>query len=196
MPTAVYAANHLSAADIPVLYGSLPMAFRIMAKKELFRYPFLGWYLKRSGQIPIVYGDANASLRSLNRASDAVRKGTSLVVFPEGGRAEDGHLQPFMAGAFYVAIRAKVPVVPMALVGTYEIVPMNSFHVHPGRVQLIIGEPIPTDGMRVRDVEKLSDMVRQAIGDIYYARSAKQPKAAKTKPVLAPGSKGSPEVSG
>ena len=63
-----YAANHLSAADIPVLYAHLPVQFRIMAKKELFRYPFLGWYLRRSGQIPIVYGDAHASLRSLNRA--------------------------------------------------------------------------------------------------------------------------------
>jgi 1-acyl-sn-glycerol-3-phosphate acyltransferase len=82
----------------------------------------------------------------------------------------------------------------MALVGTYEIVPMNSFHVHPGRVQLIIGEPIPTDGMRVRDVEKLSGMVRQAIGDIYYARSAKEPKAEEIKPVLAPRSKGSPDA--
>lgn len=195
LESAVYAANHLSAADIPVLYASLPMAFRIMAKKELFRYPFLGWYLTRSGQIPIVYGDANASLRSLNRASECVRKGMPLVVFPEGGRAEDGHLQPFMAGAFYVAIRAHAPVVPMAIVGTYEVVPMNSFHVRPGRVQLLIGEPISTAGMRVRDVEKLSDLARQAISDMYYSRSGfTQPTEAESKPALAAGSKGSPDT--
>ena len=90
---AVYAANHLSAADIPVLYAHLPVQFRILAKKELFRYPFLGWYLKRSGQIPIVYGDAHASLRSLNRACDALRKGVPLVIFPEGGRSTTGQLQ-------------------------------------------------------------------------------------------------------
>ena len=71
--TAIYAANHLSALDIPVLYACLPVQFRIMAKKELFRYPFLGWHLKRSGQIPIDAGDARASLRSLNRTSESLR---------------------------------------------------------------------------------------------------------------------------
>ena len=115
---AIYAANHLSALDIPVLYSHLPGQFRIMAKQELFRYPFLGWYLKRSGQIPIVYGDAHASLRSLNRAGEALRKGMPLVVFPEGGRSRTGQLQEFMGGAFYVAIRAQAPVVPMAIVGS------------------------------------------------------------------------------
>ena len=84
---AIYAANHLSALDIPVLYACLPVQFRIMAKKELFRYPFLGWHLKRSGQIPIDPGDARASLRSLNHASESLRHGTPLMVFPEGGRS-------------------------------------------------------------------------------------------------------------
>jgi 1-acyl-sn-glycerol-3-phosphate acyltransferase len=168
---AIYAANHLSAMDIPVLYGFLPLQFRILAKKELFRYPFLGWYLKRSGQIPIVYGDAHAALRSLNRASDSLRKGTPLVVFPEGGRSEIGHLRPFMGGAFYIAIRAQAPVVPVALVGTYELLPINSFHVLPGRVEMIIGEPIPTTGLRVRDMEKLAAQVRQVIEEMYYSRA-------------------------
>jgi 1-acyl-sn-glycerol-3-phosphate acyltransferase len=104
----VYAANHLSAVDIPVLYAELPGQFRIMAKKQLFRYPFLGWYLSRSGQIPIVLGDAHASLRSLNRACDALRKGMPLAVFPEGGRSPSGELQEFLGGAFYVAIRAQI----------------------------------------------------------------------------------------
>jgi 1-acyl-sn-glycerol-3-phosphate acyltransferase len=111
IPHAVYAANHLSALDIPVLYSSLPGKFHIMAKQELFRLPFLGWYLKRSGQIPIVYGDPHASLRSLNRAGEALRNGVPLVVFPEGGRSATGKLQAFMGGAFFVAIRAQVPVV-------------------------------------------------------------------------------------
>ena len=169
---AVYAANHLSAADIPVLYAHLPVPFRIMAKKELFRYPFLGWYLKRSGQIPIVYGDPHASLRSLNRACDALRKGVPLMVFPEGGRSATGELQAFMGGAFYVAIRAHMPVVPMAIVGTYELLPINSFHVMPGKVELVIGEPIPTTGLRLRDMEKLSAQVRQAIADLYDSHTS------------------------
>lgn len=164
---AIYAANHLSAIDIPVLYSSLPGQFRIMAKRSLFRYPFLGWYLKRSGQIPIVFGDAHASLRSLNRAGEALRKGMPLVVFPEGGRSETGELREFMGGAFYVAIRAQAPVVPIAIVGTYELLPMNSFHMIPGDVDLVIGEPVPTAGLRLRDMEKLAVQVRQVIAELY-----------------------------
>jgi len=165
----IFAANHLSAIDIPVLYAEVPNQFRIMAKKELFRYPFLGWYLQRSGQIPIVVGDAHASLRSLNRASDALRKGMPLVVFPEGGRSATGELQQFMGGAFYVAIRAQVPIVPVAIVGSYELLPINSFHVIPGEVGLVFGEPIPTAGMRMRDSAELSARVRQQIAELYDA---------------------------
>ncbi len=172
IPHAVYAANHLSALDIPVLYSSLPGRFHIMAKQELFRYPFVGWYLKRSGQIPIAFGDAHASLRSLNRAGEALRKGVPLMVFPEGGRSATGQLKPFMGGAFFVAIRAQVPVVPMAIVGTYELLPINSFHILTGEVVLAIGEPISTIGLRVRDMEKVSARVRQAIAELYEAHSA------------------------
>ena len=172
---AIYAANHLSAVDIPVLYAALPQQFRIMAKRELFRYPFLGWHLKRSGQIPIVYGDAHASLRSLNRAGDALRKGMSLMVFPEGGRSATGQLQEFMGGAFYVAIRVQAPVVPIAIVGTYEMLPMNSFHVVPGDVRLIIGEPIPTTGLRLRDMDKLAAQVRQTIAAMYDSHACDFP---------------------
>jgi 1-acyl-sn-glycerol-3-phosphate acyltransferase len=143
-----------------------------MAKQQLFRYPFLGWYLKRSGQIPIVYGDAHASLRSLNRAGEGLRNGVPLMVFPEGGRSPKGELQPFMGGAFFVAIRAQVPVVPMAIVGTYELLPMNSFHLVRGQVALVIGKPIPTVGLRPRDMEKLSLQVRDAIMGLYNEHSA------------------------
>ncbi len=188
---AIYAANHLSAVDIPVLYASLPVQFRIMAKKQLFRYPFLGWHLKRSGQIPIDPDDAHASLRSLSRASDSLRKGTPLVVFPEGGRSATGQLQQFLGGAFYVAIRAQAPIVPVALIGTYERLPMNSYHVVPGEVDLVIGEPIPTAGLRVRDMDKLAGQVRQAIAEMYDSRAQRLlPLGAnderETKPMLTP----------
>ena len=191
--TAIYAANHLSALDIPVLYAWLTVQFRIMAKKELFRYPFLGWHLKRSGQIPIDPGNARASLRSLTHASESLRHGTPLVVFPEGGRSVTGQLQEFMGGASYVAIRAQTPIVPIAIVGTDRALPMNSFHLLPGEVELIIGEPIPTAGLRVRDMDKLTMQVRQAIADMYYShsKSAPLPKTtgdAKPKALLTPNS--------
>jgi 1-acyl-sn-glycerol-3-phosphate acyltransferase len=172
----IYAANHLSAIDIPVLYAELPGQFRIMAKRQLFRYPFLGWYLKRSGQIPIVLGDPHASLRSLNRAGDALRNGMALAVFPEGGRSATGQLQEFMGGAFYVAIRAQSPVVPVAIVGSYELLPMNSFHALPGDVKLVFGEPIATAGLRVRDTGKLSAQVREKIAQLYDAHAKNLPR--------------------
>ena len=168
---AVYAANHLSALDIPVLYASLPTQFRILAKRELFKYPFLGWHLKRSGQIPIDHADARASLRSLNHASASLRKGMPLVIFPEGGRSADGRLRDFMGGAFYMAIKAQAPVVPIVLVGTYELLPMNSFHVRPGRIEMLVGEPIPTKGMAPREMDKLGGHVKEMMAEMYYSHA-------------------------
>ena len=167
----VFVSNHISALDIPVLYTSLPIQFRILAKKELFRYPFMGWHLRRSGQIPVERESALASMRSLSAAAESVRAGTPVVVFPEGGRSADGRIKPFMSGAFYVAIRAGVDVVPMALVGTYEALPMNSFHIRPGRIELIVGRPIPTTGYGKRDAEALAARAQKAVEDLYYSRA-------------------------
>jgi 1-acyl-sn-glycerol-3-phosphate acyltransferase len=167
----VYVVNHLSALDIPVLYCSLPFQFRILAKKELFRYPFLGWHLRRSGQIAVVLENPKASIRSLHQAVTAVRNNMSLLVFPEGGRAEDGQLQPFMGGAFFAAIKAQTDVVPMALVGTFEMLRMNSYHIKPGTARLLVGDPLPTAGMTTRDTEALSARARAVIGDLYYSHS-------------------------
>jgi 1-acyl-sn-glycerol-3-phosphate acyltransferase len=172
---AVYAANHLSALDIPVLYAAIPGQFRIMAKKELFRYPVLGWHLKRSGQIPIIFGDAHASVGSLKRAGRTLRKGLPLMVFPEGGRSPTGQLRPFMGGAFFAAIAEQVPVIPIAIIGTYERLPMNSFHALPGKVDMIMGQPIATSGMRLRDMDRLAAQVRAAIAEMYNSRAREVP---------------------
>jgi 1-acyl-sn-glycerol-3-phosphate acyltransferase len=167
----VYVVNHLSALDIPVLYGHLPFQFRILAKKELFRYPFMGWHLSRSGQIPVVLENPKASVRSLTRAVAALKEGKSLVVFPEGGRSRDGQLQPFLGGAFYAALRAQVEIIPMALVGTYEVLKMNTWHIKPGPVYLLVGEPIPTIGLTTRDLEKVTQKAHDVIAGLYYSNS-------------------------
>jgi len=168
---AIYAANHSSALDIPVLYAGLPFQFRILAKLELFRLPLLGGHLKRSGQIPIDRTDARASLRSLSAASQTVKNGMPLVVFPEGGRSTDGHLQPFLGGTFYVAIKAQAPIVPLAIVGAFEALPMNTYTIHPTHFRLIVGDPIPTTGLVSRDMEALSARVHQAMSDLFYAHA-------------------------
>lgn len=166
----VYVVNHLSAFDIPVLYTHLPFQFRILAKKELFRYPFMGWHLRRSGQIPVVLENPKASVRSLNLAVAAIHKGNSLVIFPEGGRSPNGQLQSFMGGAFYAAVKAQVDVVPIVLIGTYEMLKMNSYHIKPGPVQMVVGSPISTAGMSTRDIARITERARVVMGDIYYSR--------------------------
>ena len=168
---AVYAVNHGSAFDIPVLYASLPFQFRILAKKELFRYPFLGWHLTRSGQIAVDADTKGANMRGVKQSVETLRAGMPLLIFPEGGRSADGHLQPFLGGAFYAAIRAGVDIVPMALVGTWEVLRMNSYHIHPGPVELVVGERIPTAGYTLREMDKLSAEVREVIAGLYYSRA-------------------------
>jgi 1-acyl-sn-glycerol-3-phosphate acyltransferase len=168
----LYCVNHLSALDIPVLYTELPFHFRILAKKELFRYPFMGWHLKRSGQIPIDRANARGTLRSLTEAANTLRSGMPLVVFPEGGRSESGHVQPFQSGAFYVAIKAGVNVVPMALVGTFEALPMNTFHIRPRRFELLVGSPISVAGYTARQMDQLAAMAQRAVEDLYHSRAA------------------------
>jgi 1-acyl-sn-glycerol-3-phosphate acyltransferase len=167
----VYVVNHLSALDIPVLYAYLPFQFRILAKKELFRYPFMGWHLRRSGQIPVVLENPRASLRSLNLAVAALKHEKSLVIFPEGGRSPDGQLHAFMGGAFYAAIKAQVDVVPIALVGTYEMLKMNTWHIKPGPLHMLVGEPIHTAGLSTRDMEAVMTQSREQIGTLYYSHS-------------------------
>ena len=167
----LYALNHLSAMDIPTTYVHLPFQFRIIAKKELFRYPFMGWHLSRSGQIAIEPGNARATMRSLNRAVESLRNGMPLVVYPEGGRSPDGTTQPFLPGAFYVAIKAGVEVVPVAIIGSYEILPMNTYTLHPRPIEVVYGDPIPTTGLTLRDMDKLAQRVQAAVEDMYYARA-------------------------
>lgn len=171
----VIAANHQSAMDIPLLYTNLPTQFRIVAKVELFKYPFMGWHLTRSGQISVDEKNVRANLKSLQRGVATLKHGMPLVVFPEGGRTPDGAIKPFMSGAFYMAIKAGVPVVPVAIVGTFEVLRMWSYIIRPGKLQLIIGKPISTEGYTTKSMDELSAHVRQAIEDMYYAH-AKTPR--------------------
>jgi 1-acyl-sn-glycerol-3-phosphate acyltransferase len=168
---AIYAANHISALDIPLLYANLPLQFRILAKQELLRYPFVGSYLKRSGQFAVDQTNARAAVRSLSRAIESLKAGMPLVIFPEGGRAADGHIMPFMSGAFHASIKAQVPVVPLAIVHTFEALPMNTFHVQPRELLLIVGEPISPDGLTMRQLDVLAAKTQSIIEDMYYANA-------------------------
>jgi len=168
----VYAVNHASALDIPVLYVHLPFQFRIAFKKELLSYPVVGWHLKRSGQICIDQQNPSRSISSIRAGLKGLREGMPLVIFPEGGRTPDGEIRPFLQGAFFLAIKAQVDIVPVALVGTYELLPMNTYHIKCRPLEMRVGEPISTEGLTLRDLEGLSARVQRALEDLYYRPSS------------------------
>ena len=164
----IYAANHASALDIPVLYVNLPFQFRIAFKKELLSYPVIGWQLKRSGQICIDQQNPARSISSIRAGLKGLKEGLPLVIFPEGGRTPDGEIKPFLPGAFFLAIKAQVDIVPVALVGTYELLPMDTYHIKSRPLEMRVGEPISTTGLTMRDMEVLSAKVQKALEELYY----------------------------
>ncbi len=169
LQAAVFAANHLSYYDTPVLFAKLPFQFRILAKESLWKLPFIGWYLNRSGQVSIDQSSARAGVASLGRGVKALQSGLPLVVFPEGGRTESGELQPMAAGAAWMALKAQVPLVPITLVGTYELLPIHVYALRPRPLKLIVGEPIATAGRTTRDAEQLTEELRTVIHQTYIA---------------------------
>jgi 1-acyl-sn-glycerol-3-phosphate acyltransferase len=165
----VYAVNHSSAIDIPAMYVYLPFQFRIVFKKELLVYPVVGWQLKRSGQVCIDQQKPTNSIGAIRSAVKSLKAGMPLVIYPEGGRTPDGQIKPFLPGAFFLALKAQVDIVPIALVGMYELLPMNTYHIKSRPLEMRVGEPISTAGLTMRDLEALSAKVQKALEDLYYA---------------------------
>jgi 1-acyl-sn-glycerol-3-phosphate acyltransferase len=160
-PTAsyVFVSNHASYMDIPAILSSLPYQFRFFAKKGLFKIPFLGTHLKRAGHFPVDRSNARHSLKSMSDGAHHItERKISLLLFPEGGRSPMG-LREFREGAAYIAIKAGVPVVPIALIGMREKLPMDSIHIKTGRVTLRIGDPIPTTGMKLANRAELNQRI-------------------------------------
>jgi len=161
----VVSPNHVSYMDTPVLLGHLPVNFRFMAKKGLFEIPFIGSHLTKAGHIAVPLDDPRAALKVLSHAGRAMKeRGLSVLVFPEGGRSETGELQPFKDGAAYLAIKGGVPILPIALIGIRDVLPMHSHHVRPGKVTMRIGRPLETEGLaasaRVELTERLAAEIR------------------------------------
>ncbi|MBZ5585330.1 MAG: 1-acyl-sn-glycerol-3-phosphate acyltransferase [Acidobacteriia bacterium] len=159
----VFVANHASFMDIPAILASLPHQFRFFAKKGLFRIPFLGTHLRRAGHLAVDRSSARASLRSMSEGARIIAgRGVSVLLFPEGGRSPHG-LREFKEGSAYIAIKAGVPAVPVAIVGMRPLLPMGSIHIRSGRTVLRIGDPIATKGMQVSDRAELNRRLYEEI---------------------------------
>ncbi|MCU1237417.1 MAG: 1-acyl-sn-glycerol-3-phosphate acyltransferase [Candidatus Solibacter sp.] len=165
----VFVANHGSFMDIPAILATLPHQFRFFAKKGLFKIPALGTHLKRAGHLPVDRSNPRASLKSMMEAARIISsRGISVLNFPEGGRSAEG-LRDFKEGPAYIAIKAGVPVVPLALVGLRELLPMGSAHLKSGEVLIRIGDPIPTKGMEASDRLELTQRLYREVAELLKA---------------------------
>lgn len=152
----VVAANHLSLMDTPLMLGHLPLEFKFLAKRELLKTPFIGWYLKRGGHLTVDRGSLRSSLESMNECARLIKeRNLSVLIFPEGTRGL-GELQPFKDGAAYLAIQSGVPVVPVAIHGTENVLAAKSSHFRAADVDVIIGEPVPVAGLTLKDRGRLT----------------------------------------
>ncbi len=155
----IYMSNHQSNFDIPVLLSRLPVQFRWLAKAELFRIPIFGRGMRGAGYISIDRSNRKSAFHSLARAAESIRKGTSVLIFPEGTRSRDGRLQPFKKGGFVLAVDAGVPIVPIIIQGTDAMMPKGSLLIRRRTVRVDIRPPIPTCGYDRRSKDALMEKV-------------------------------------
>jgi 1-acyl-sn-glycerol-3-phosphate acyltransferase len=167
----VYVSNHASLFDIPVIIATIPGQVRIVYKRELERIPFFGWGLKWGSYIGIDRVKGSHAAKSLEEAAEKIRKGASVLLYAEGTRTTDGKLQPFKRGAFNLAVRAGVSVVPLIVNGTFRILPKHSLTVNPGTADLILEAPIEIRNGKGKDVElELMEQVHSAITRNYVSQ--------------------------
>ena len=170
--TYVFVSNHQSIYDIPVLFDSLPYQLRIIAKASLARFPVLGWHLKRGGHL---FVDRSHPDRPgiLKRWRSLVADGLSLIIFAEGTRSPDGHVARFKAGSFLLALEAQLPLVPLSVIGTRQVMPKGRLRTEPARVSLVVHDPIEPDraaAPTANDAKALADRVHAIVAAVVEER--------------------------
>jgi 1-acyl-sn-glycerol-3-phosphate acyltransferase len=156
----VLCVNHQSHMDIPIILAALPFQFRFAAKKQLFRYPFLGWHLRRSGHVPIDRENPHAAVKSLREAAEGIKQGTPVVIFPEGGTSQDGAIKPFKGGGFMLATRSDADAIPITIRGSREVLMPKTYYVRGGSVDVVVGRPISSAGLSPTE---LANRVREEV---------------------------------
>ena len=170
--------NHYSYLDIPCILAAVPQPIRFMAKISLFKIPIFGWSLARAGFIPIDRKNRRTAVKSFDLAAERIRKGNTIVIFPEEGRSREKQMRPFQRGAFLLALKSEQPIVPIAVDGTYEVFPAVRWNVKPGVVTIKVGTPIPTAGLTLRDKDRLLNESRDQIQRMLFGPSSGPQEAA------------------
>jgi 1-acyl-sn-glycerol-3-phosphate acyltransferase len=165
----IFAANHQSQFDIFALQGFLGVDFRWLAKKELFQVPIWGPAMRKAGYIPVDRSHGRQALKSLGEAAQKIAAGTSVIIFPEGTRSKDGKIKDFKAGAMILAIKSGVEIVPVAIDGTYEILPKGKLLMKPGNVAIRVGNPIATKDCTSKDKHTLAQVLQKEVTELLTA---------------------------
>lgn len=160
---AIYVSNHQSSADIPALFVAIPVPFRYVCKSQLKWVPLVGWYLMAAKYVFVDRGNRASAIASLDKAGDQIRRGINIVVYPEGTRSADGSVLPFKKGPFALALKARVPIVPVTIEGSQKLMPKNSWRVIPSTVKVKIGRPIDLAGYGPNERDRLANDVREVI---------------------------------
>jgi 1-acyl-sn-glycerol-3-phosphate acyltransferase len=164
----ILVANHYSYFDIPCIVAAIPQPIRFMAKVSLFKIPLFGWAIGRAGFIPIDRKNRRTAVKSFDLAADRIRKGNTIVIFPEEGRSKTRAMRPFQRGAFLLALKAEKTIVPIAIDSTFDIFPVGSKRVTPGRVTIRVGTPIETAGRSLRDKGALLEEARTQVETMLF----------------------------
>jgi len=170
----IFMSNHQGSYDIFALLGHLPYQFKWLAKKELFSIPFFGWTMAAVGYISIDRGGTRDTVGAMNEAAQKIRDGMSVVIFPEGSRSPDGSIQPFKKGGFTLAIKSRVPIVPIAISGSRDIMPKDRLTAASGEIRVFVDRPIEIQELSLRDRESLMKRVRETISKNFKLISQKQ----------------------
>ncbi|HET7437238.1 MAG TPA: lysophospholipid acyltransferase family protein [Thermoanaerobaculia bacterium] len=159
----ILVANHYSYFDIPCIFAAIDQPIRFMAKVSLFKIPIFGWAIGRAGFIPIDRKNRRTAVKSFDLAAERIRKGNTIVIFPEEGRTSTRELRPFQRGAFLLALKSELPVVPVAVDGTHEVFGVGARRITPGVVTVKVGSVIRTTDYTVREKERLAQDARGQI---------------------------------
>ncbi|MBN2032628.1 MAG: 1-acyl-sn-glycerol-3-phosphate acyltransferase [Deltaproteobacteria bacterium] len=159
----IYMANHCSYFDIFALLSALPVDFKFIVKQELMEIPVFGHAMKRAGYIGIERQDPRKAMKSMQKAAERIRKGASVLIFPEGTRSDEGKLQPFKPGGFHLALKSGCDIVPITITGSHRIAPKGSWSIRRGAIHINVGEAIPLKGRSRKNMREVMDEVKKAM---------------------------------